>query len=264
MPRRHLFEWEDQSWLAKDLRDIITDHLRFTFSAPRATTLRETVVSILEGPLKRSGAQSIVDVCSGGGGPLPAVLPLLAERCGRVLRATLTDLYPNTSAFTKINRESNGVVYGELKSVSAFDVPRDLGEFQTLFTAFHHFRPCDALRILADAAAKGRYIAIIEPFRRKDLPLVAVGGFFRGLFLTPLVGPMTPSRLVWTYPIPISPLLLAWDGAVSCLRAYTPAEMENLGREAAPSYSWTSGERSIPGAPGGLAITYLIGEPPSA
>jgi hypothetical protein len=261
MPRHHLFEWEDQPWLARDLRDIITDHLRHTFSAPGAVNLRETIASILEEPLKRSGAQRIVDVCSGGGGPLPAVLPLLSQRCGRALSATLTDLYPNALAFERIERLSNGQVRGEPKSVSAFDVPRELGEFQTLFTAFHHFRPDDANRILADAVAKGRPIAIIEPFRRQDLPLVAIGGFFRGLFLTPFVGPITIPRLLWTYPIPVAPFVLAWDGAVSCLRAYTAGEMEQMGCATAPRYHWTSGVKPIPGAPGGLSITYLIGEP---
>lgn len=261
MPRQHLFEWEDQPWLAKDLRDIVTDHLRYTFSAPRAVNLRETIASILEEPLKRSGAHRIVDVCSGGGGPLPAVLPLLSERCGRSLNAVLTDLYPNASASERIKRASKGQVQGELEALSAFDVPSHLGEFQTLFTAFHHFRPDDAKRILADAAAKNRPIAIIEPFRRGDLPLVAIGGFIRGLVLTPIVGPMTVSRFLWTYPIPIAPFVLAWDGAVSCLRAYTASEMEQLGQEAAPSYHWSAGVRRIPGAPGGLSITFLIGEP---
>jgi SAM-dependent methyltransferase len=264
MARMQLFEWEDQPWLAKDLRDIITDHLRHTFSAPRAANLRDTVVSILEAPLNRSGATRIVDVCSGGGGPLPSVLPLLAERSGRSLTATLTDLYPNAGAFQRIQREKSGKVQGELRSVSAFDVPKELGEFQTLFTAFHHFHPEDAKRILADVASKGRAVAIIEPFRRADFSLVTIGGFVRGLILTPMVGPMTLTRLLWTYPIPISPFVLAWDGAVSCLRAYTAVEMQKLGEQAAPHYRWTSGEKRIPGAPGRLAITYLIGEPINA
>lgn len=243
MRRRHLFEWEDQPWLPGDLRDIITDHLRYTFSAPRASNMRETIVSILEEPLRKSGAVQIVDVCSGGGGPLPAVLPLLAERIGRPLQATLTDLYPNASAFNRIESQSNGAVRGERASVSAFDVPGELGMFQTLFTAFHHFLPEDAKRILADAAAKRRYIAIIEPFRRADFALVTLGGFLRGLLLTPFVGAVTLPRMLWTYPIPIAPFVLSWDGAVSCLRAYTAQEMEQLGREAAPHYRWSAGQR---------------------
>ncbi|NWH07316.1 MAG: class I SAM-dependent methyltransferase [Alphaproteobacteria bacterium] len=259
MGRARLFEWEDQPWLPRDLRDIVTDHLRFAFSAPGAVNMRETVADILEPPLRRSGSDTIVDVCSGGGGPLPAALPLLSARLGP-LKATLTDLYPNTAAFGQLAKKSEGALAGETRSISAFDVPAELGRFQTLFTAFHHFKPEDAKRILADAASKGRTIVVIEPFKRRDFWIVTFGGFLRGLVLTPVVGELTLARLLWTYPIPISPFVVAWDGAVSCLRAYGAPEMEALGREAAPSYHWEAGERPIPG-PLKLSITYLIGEP---
>jgi hypothetical protein len=263
MARVHLFEWEDQPWLPRDLRDIVTDHLRFAFSSRRAVNMRETVADILEAPLRRSGQTCLIDVCSGGGGPLPAVLPLLSRRLGVELRATLSDLYPNEAAFRRAEAASNGTVTGEMRSISAFDVPADLGSFQTLFTAFHHFRPEDAKRILQDATAKNRTVVIVEPFKRADLPLVMVGGFVRGLVLTPVVGPFNVRRFFWTYPVPISPFVIAWDGAVSCLRAYSAEEMAALGRAAAPHYRWEAGERRIPDAPGKLSITYLIGEPPS-
>lgn len=262
MPRVHLFEWEDQPWLPTALRDFITDHLKFAFSNPRAAPMRRTVADILLPALKRSGADTIVDVCSGGGGPLPSVLPLLEERLGRPLRATLTDLFPNARAFEDAERQGGGKVRGERNSVSAFDVPAGLGSFQTLFTAFHHFGPENAKRILADAAAKKRTIAIIEPFRRKDMALVGIGGFLRGVVATPRVGKMSVSRFLWTYPIPISASVLAWDGAVSCLRAYSPDEMLQLARDAAPNgHRWEVGVKPIEGSPLRLAITYLIGEP---
>lgn len=261
MARMHLFEWEDQPWLPRTLRDIITDHLRYSFSAPQSANLRKTIASILAEPLRRSGATHIVDVCSGGGGPLPAVLPRLARELNRPLSATLTDLFPNASAFARTAKDTNGTVRGELAPVSAFDVPVEMGTFQTLFTALHHFRPDDARRILADAAAKGRTIAVIEPFKRADLPMVVIASLVFGFVRTPRVGPLTVKRFLLTYALPLSPLVLAWDGAVSCLRAYTAAEMEALGREAAPHYLWTSGVELIPGAPGGLSVAYLIGEP---
>jgi hypothetical protein len=262
MARVHLFEWEDQPWLPHTLRDIITDHLRYSFSSPQSANLRRTITSILAGPLRRSGATKIVDVCSGGGGPLPALVPGLAKIVDRPLTATLTDLFPNASAFARTQSETNGAVRGELTRVSAFDVPADLGRFQTLFTALHHFRPEDAKRILRDAAAKGRVIAIIEPFKRADLLMVLIASIIFGFLRTPWVGPLIVKRFLLTYVLPLSPFVLAWYGAVSCLRAYTAGEMEAMGREVAPLYRWTSGVEPIPGAPGGLAITYLIGEPP--
>ena len=75
---------------------------------------------------------------------------------------------------------------------------------------------------------------------------------------TPLIRPFRWSRLLWTYLIPIIPLVLLFDGVVSCLRTYRPQELreivENL---TAIAYQWEMGEHS--GASGKLAITYLIG-----
>ena len=41
---------------------------------------------------------------------------------------------------------------------------------------------------------------------------------------TPFIRPFRWSRLFWTYVIPLVPLTCWWDGVVSQLRAYTPAE----------------------------------------
>lgn len=264
MPRRHLFEWEDQPWLPRTLRDFITHHLQYTFSVPATEPLREAVVDILAPPLKRSGETSIVDVCSGGGGPLIPVIPSLSARLGTKVTARLTDLFPNEAAFKAIERDTGGTVTGDLSPVSAFDVPPGLGRFQTVFTALHHFKPDGAKRVLADAAAKGRTIAVIEPFNRKSAAATAIGGFLLGLLRTPFMGRMTPARFLWTYPIPIAPLILSWDGFVSCLRAYTPDELLAMGREVAPDYKWEAGEREVVLPRVKLTLTYLIGEPTGA
>ena len=265
MRRKHLFEWEDQRWFPSSLRDLITDHLRSALSSPLTKSLRETVCDVLEGPLRRSKSTRIVDVCSGAGGPLPAVFAQLAERLGRPLTATLTDLYPNERAFERIENETSGGIRGHAGAVSAFDVPGELGSSQTLFTCFHHFQPADATRILADAAAKRRTIVIIEPFRRRDMFFVAIATLARGIVLTPFVGPMTIARFLWTYPIPVSAMLFAWDGVVSCLRAYEPDEMLALANDAAPTgYRWHAGRMPVPYSPVRLCITYLIGEPHEA
>jgi hypothetical protein len=244
------------------LRDFITHHLQFTFSAPATAPLREAVADILVPPLKRTGEARIVDVCSGGGGPLIAVLPHLSERLGTKVTARLTDLFPNIEAFQASEAETGGAATGELSPVSALDVPAELGRFETVFTALHHFRPEDAKRVLADAAAKGRSIAVIEPFNRKAVLATTVGGFLLGLLRTPFMGRMTVARFFWTYPIPIAPFILSWDGCVSCLRAYSTDELLAMGKEVAPHYSWQAGEREVVLPRVTLTLTYLVGEPP--
>jgi hypothetical protein len=105
--------------------------------------------------------------------------------------------------------------------LSAFDVPAELGSFETMFAAFHHFMPEDAKRILADVAAKRRTVVVIEPFRRADFRLVAIGAFVRGIIHTPFVGPIVvdlslPIRLGWRRVLPGG--LRARGNALTCAR----------------------------------------------
>jgi hypothetical protein len=77
---------------------------------------------------------------------------------------------------------------------------------------------------------------------------------------TPLIRPFRWSRLLWTYLVPIIPVVLLFDGVVSCLRTYRPHELrEMVEKLSASKYRWEIGEhsRSLGEAP----ITYLIGYP---
>ena len=75
----------------------------------------------------------------------------------------------------------------------------------------------------------------------------------------PFVRPFRLSRLFWSYVLPVVPVVLFVDGILSCLRAYSPAELIELsGQISAPGYTWETGE-----APGFFGpVTYLLGYPP--
>ena len=162
MARHQLFEWEDQPWLPRVLRDYLTDHLFLYLSSDEAGTLHSAIAGILRPALDRLRTDRIVDLCSGGGGPLLAVQRHLQSDMQFTARVTLTDLYPNVAAFRRAVVSSNGSVQACFEAVSAFDVPAHLSGLRTLFTAFHHFRPPDARRVLQDAVAKGQGIAVLE------------------------------------------------------------------------------------------------------
>ena len=40
--------------------------------------------------------------------------------------------------------------------------------------------------------------------------------------------------------------MLAFDGLMSCLRSYHPAELKALGEAAGPDYTWTAGRLRVP------------------
>jgi hypothetical protein len=183
----------------------------------------------------------------------------MLAQVGTPVRVRLTDLQPNMAAFARIALATNGSVTGEVRPVSADAVPADLTGFRTMFSAFHHFAPADARRVLADAAARGTTIAIFEATRRdmRAVLLMCLTPLFV-LLSTPFIRPFRWSRLLLTYVVPVVPLAVMFDGIVSCLRTYTPAELRALAQESAPDgYTWEAGE--VGGGP--IPVTYLLLKP---
>lgn len=173
----------------------------------------------------------------------------------------LSDLHPNQPAFAHARAESNAHIEYEEQPVSAADVPAQLAGFRTLFAAFHHFPPDTARAVLEDAVRRGRGIGVFEPIERSVpnmlgmllTPIVC-------LALTPFIRPFRWSRLVLTYLVPIVPLVILFDGVVSCLRTYTPDELRALVAELGPApYAWEIGTARMPASP--VALTFLIGTP---
>jgi hypothetical protein len=257
MRRLHLIEIEDEPWCPAPIRDAATDYLQF---AERVGDAYGPVVPVLERALDRAGASRVLDLCSGGGGPWPAIAERLA-RSGREVEVRLTDYYPNVPAFERASRASGGRISYVAEPVDATSVPADLEGFRTLFTGFHHFEPARARAILRDAAEKRRPIAVFEVTERKAAPAAAMLLMPLVVALaTPFIRPFRWSRLFWTYVVPAVPALVTWDGLVSCLRTYTPAELREMtGEIGARDYTWEIGQ--VPSGKGPLSLTYLVGMP---
>ncbi|MFQ5551192.1 MAG: class I SAM-dependent methyltransferase [Gemmatimonadales bacterium] len=213
---------------------------------------------LLSGALADSESR-IVDLCSGAGGPWPDLVTRLVQTRGRAIQVVLTDKFPLASDRTDDDAPRGRLLSFHSASVDAMHVPQQLTGFRTLFSSFHHFRPADARLILKSAVERGEGIAVFEATRR-HVPLIMLAVLipFVVLFGSPFVRPFGWSRLFWTYLVPLVPLIALFDGVVSCLRTYTPAELvelvEDLGGE---SYEWKTGIVKSRGAPFG--VTYLIG-----
>jgi hypothetical protein len=257
MKRLHLFEIEDQPWCPRTLRDSVTDYLQFTISAMEPY---KAMIPILAAALQRTGSGSVVDLCSGAGGPWICLQPALTER-GLSVSVCLTDIYPNMEAFARACRITNQGIRFHGQPVDATQVPSELRGFRTMFTAFHHFNPEQASRVLADAVRQRQGIGIFEVTeRRARAMLLIVLAPLMILLVTPLIRPFRWSRLFWTYIIPLVPIVTLFDGLVSCLRTYSPQELKELtGKIAATDYAWeigtAKGEKKL------ITITYLIGVP---
>jgi hypothetical protein len=78
------------------------------------------------------------------------------------------------------------------------------------------------------------------------------------ILAAPFMRPFQWTRLLWTYVIPLIPLVCLWDGEVSQLRACSVWEMSNLTR-GLEDFDWTAARVGIARSPGHL--TYLLGIP---
>jgi SAM-dependent methyltransferase len=251
--RLHLFEFEDQQWCPEVLRNAVTGYLRL---AVVITQQLRPVVPALAAFLRETGETSILDLCSGSGGLAGQLARGLARR-GTPARILLTDLYPDTAAFEDVARRCEGLVEFRAEPLDATEVAGHLPGLRTMFNAFHHFRPGEARRVLAAAAASGRPIAIIEFVERGVIPLSGI--FFSPflvLFLAPFLRPFRWQALFFTYLVPLVPLMIFWDGLVSWLRVYSLAELRELAAAASvPGYSWEAGHWRA----GPVRVTYLLG-----
>jgi len=243
MGRLQLFEIHDQAWCPPSLRDALTDFLQFTISLGRSYA---PVVPLLRDAITRTGATRVVDLCSGAGGPWRT----LRQELG--VPVTLTDKYPNRSA-------SAGALPFHPEPIDATAVPAQLHGFRTLFTSFHHFRPGEARAILADAVRRRQGIGVFEISRRAPLEIAVIAlTWLAVLALVPFIRPLRWSRLAWTYLPPVLPFVGVFDGVVSCLRTYSPAELRELLR-GLDTYDWEVGVTRGRWSP--LAVTYLVGVP---
>jgi hypothetical protein len=264
MRRIQFIEFHDQPWFPSSVRDYVTDALQFGFNL---FNVYAAIVPLLRRAMEATGRQSIVDMCSGAGGPWARLSKELdshkSPADAPALQIYLTDKYPNLGAFEKVRAASEGCIGFYPGSVDATRVPRELKGLRTMFTSFHHFLPDTGRAILQDAVDAGEGIGIFEVPRRATWTIALVFPLVLLLFFcTPWIRPFRWSRLLWTFLVPIIPVALLFDGIVSCLRAYRPEELREMVAELTcreHQYQWQIGERAgaIPGAP----ITYLIGYP---
>jgi hypothetical protein len=255
MRRVQFIEFHEKPWFPSSLRDGVTDALQFGFHFLKAYA---PIAPLLQSALDSTRSRSIVDLCSGGGGPwLDLARKLQADPPG--LHIWLTDKYPNLSAIENVRAASENQIAFYAGSVEAMKVPGELKGFRTMFTSFHHFSPEEARAILQNAVDARESIGIFETARRAPSTIGLVFAFALMLFVcTPWIRPFRWSRLLWTYLVPIIPLVLLFDGVVSCLRTYRPEELRDMVEQLrASEYQWEIGELLT----GKVPITYLIGYP---
>ncbi len=253
--RLHLIEFHEQNWVPQVLRRGVTDYLK---AANEVAGYDNMILPLLKQRLQDSGQTKILDMGSGAGGAWEKLFPKLQAEMEQPVRVTLSDANPRIDAWKRLQAELGDGLDFNPESVDARST--SARGLRTMFNLFHHFQPNDARAILQDAADQQQPILIVETLEK---------GFIQGLmifllapimtlFLTPMIRPFRWWRILFTYLIPILPLMIAWDGLVSIIRIHDESSMKK----------WTQEIGGMDWSVGGirqknLYILYLSGAPKS-
>lgn len=258
MKRLHLIEWEDYPWFPAVIRDGGTACLR---AFGKLGGMGRFMAPALADALRATGHRRLIDLCSGGAGPLPELLDGLAD-AGLEVTALMTDKFPNADALGRAAGESGGRIDFIPTSVDATDVPADLTGFRTIINGFHHFSPDLARGILADAVRKREPIAVIEIVEATPIAIAnIIISPFVAMVLMLGIKPRRPAWWLFTYLVPLIPAMLLWDGLASCFRVYSPEELLELVEEidGHETFEWTS--RRVRMSPIPMRCSIFIGRP---
>lgn len=251
MRRVHLFELEDFDWVPRPVRDGGTDLLDLGFER---IGFYDGVAPELASVVREMGATRLVDLCSGGGGGTLQMWRQLRD-AGTEVELALSDRNPNAAGITRVEALGDPRVSYRRESVDATGGGGELEGVRTMSGALHHFPP-DAVRALITGIVARRAplaffdVAASPAIRRLPMVLAPLAMAVNmlmlslgSLVLVPFVRPFRLSRWLLTYLVPAIPVLVAWDGTVSALRAYTPDELLEIARSVpgADAYEWKAG-----------------------
>src|SRR5438309_2510844 len=121
MRRVQLLEIHDQPWFPSFLRDLVTDDLQVLLNIGKPY---DDIVPQLREGIERAGADRVLDLCSGAGGPWPWLADTLRQG-GLPICVELSDKYPNAQARERVRKDSGKLCYRD-EPVDATRVPRGL------------------------------------------------------------------------------------------------------------------------------------------
>jgi hypothetical protein len=241
MNRIHLFEIEDLSWCPNAIRETSTDIL---FGLCNLANIYEMAYEKVAEIIDKTGINAIVDCCSGTGGPIKKLRNYLDQHQKNNVTITLTDKYPNIQSFEKLQKEYPTNIVGITQAVDATAIPSSLKGVRTFFSSFHHFKPEWAKQILQDAVNNEAPVAIFESTQR--LPMDFVLAFLSPIaawIILPFSKRLTFTKFIFTYLIPVSPLVFMWEYFISIFRTYSLCELQALTQKIkADDYYWEFGK----------------------
>lgn len=232
----HLFEFMDQDWLPKSLRDTLRDILECGNSKPFRSYYDCVTAQVIQEAMDR-GCSSIWEL---GAGTAPITRRLLKDE--GLLKAWqddsenkkritfgICDRNPDTSLYEEMVEEDslNRLEIIE-ESIQFDDLPLTLpwseDALLVLSATLHHLPYKLRKKALSNLTANGNVLIVAEPLRKTLLSVLFTLLSLVPALLSPLRYANRPEslrRFVWCWLLPVAPVMFVWDGVVSCLRQWT-------------------------------------------
>ena len=251
----------DEPWFPDVLREGLVEVLSL---ANKSSGFCDALAPVFARLIDDMNANTVLDLCSGAGGPIEGLLQTLTAQGHELPQVLLSDLYPKVEVWKRIEKKWGGKLSFVEHPVDATTIDDELrAEVVTVINALHHF-PLELVRAMfAEVVRRNSAIFVGEAFGRSLYRGTAYWGpLVLGAARNPFVcerNRLLKAALFGPFPL-MAPIGL-WDWFASVVRIHEPDELVALGQEVGPHYSWEKG--AVPFGSWGQA-TYVCGVPPKS
>lgn len=225
MKRRHVPQFTNQTWFPTYLKQCIFEFMTWFVGKVQAA---KPFMPVIDEGLSHTSSHQIVVIKSNFGAGFETLKPFLD-----------TSITIQETSFENLETKHNGL-YVSVNS-------------------FHQLRPKDAKNLLETIAENGHSIAVLEGNNDSLWQVVGMTIFvpLTVLLTAPFVKPFRFGRLIFTYLIPILPIITLIDGFLALFKLYAPIDLDELTSSISiKNYEWKSGK--MDNNRGGKII-YLLG-----
>lgn len=229
MKRKQFFQFSNQNWYPAFLKRDMYEFM--TWFVGRANAAKP-FMPVFDDVFKKSKTKSIVNIDSNLGAGFETIANL--------------KLLPADSSTTNLPIENFNT--------------QNVGIY-TFVNSFHQLKPEQARYYLTEISKSRNSVAVLEGNNDSLWQVVGMTIFvpLTVLLSAPFVKPFSITRIVFTYLIPLLPIVTMLDGFFALFKLYNPSDLNELvSTIKTQNYIWESGK--LPNGRGGKII-YLIGYP---
>ncbi len=183
--------------------------------------------------IREVDSRKFMECCSGAGEALKLVASELDKKEFEDIEFLLSDIKPHPEFVKKIN-QSNDLSFRYIdKAIDVTKIEDDFNYPKIFINSFHHLSVEQVEKIFKVNFDQGNEIIVMEYVRNTLMGYLSMLMGPIIVFLTlPFVVRLKhlPLMAIFTYLIPLFPLMMLWDGCVSCLHEYSEKKLTQIVR----------------------------------